>query len=296
MIGASLALALKKQRRVDRVIGVGRSPENLDKAIEIGAIDEIVDSVATAASRADLIVIATPVDTMSDIFAQIAPHINQDKIITDVGSVKGAVVQQAIEALGENISRFVPGHPIAGKEHSGAVAASNHLYENHTVAITPVDETDAAATETIKRMWQIVGAIVVEMQVEEHDRVLSMTSHLPHLLAYAMVHYFSTSPDKERCYEMAAGGFYDFTRTASSDPIMWRDICKLNKTEMVDRISGYQQTLEELKRLVEDGQTSEIEQIFRQARESRGLVTEKRIQQQSDDGEGRRRVQQQVNR
>ncbi len=276
LIGGSLALGLRKAGSVGHVIGVGRSQLNLDMAVELGVIDEIADSLQVAAEAADVIVLATPVGTMEEGLKQVRPVLDQHKIVTDVGSVKQGVVAQAKNCLGVSLNRFVPAHPVAGKEHSGVTAASADLFEQHKVAVTPLPETDLVALKTVESMWRSVGADVVTMEVEEHDRVLAITSHLPHVLAYAMVHYFAASSDRDKCYEMAAGGFYDFTRIASSDPEMWRDICKMNRQLLLDNINGYKQKLAHITDLLESGKDDELEALFSSARNSREDVTQRR--------------------
>ena len=297
MIGGSLSLGLKKRGLVDRVIGFGRNRENLDRAVELGAIDEIASSIGEASSQADMVVLATPVGVMADVMQMVAPALREQAVITDVGSVKQGVVEAARSNLGDRLARFVPGHPVAGREHSGVGAAGADLYENHRVALTPLAESDADAVERVETMWRGVGADIVRMQVEEHDRVLAMTSHLPHLLAYAMVHYFAADRDREKCYEMVAGGFYDFTRIASSDPVMWRDICGMNRDAILHRIRGYREKLENLEHLVASGNDLELEALFSSAREARAVVTERRrVSPSSEQVSGSRRVRQLVNR
>lgn len=300
MIGGSLSLGLKQRDLVGRVIGYGRSKPNLDQALTIKAIDEVAASPRAAAEAADIIVLATPVGAMADVLEEILPALDKHKIVTDVGSVKKGVVEQATRILGEGINRFVPAHPVAGKEHAGVVAASPDLYENHKVAVTPLDSTDLDALEKVKEMWRGVGADIVTMDVIEHDRVLGMTSHLPHVLAYAMVHYFASTGDRDKCFEMAGGGFYDFTRIASSDPVMWRDICRMNLPEVLGHIAGFQEQLETITRLLENGDDDQIEALFAAAREARGKVGERRkavsnVEDQSAR-HGKRRVKQLVNR
>jgi prephenate dehydrogenase len=298
MIGGSLSLALKQRGMVSHVIGIGRSMVNLEKALSLKTIDEISTDIADAARRADIIVLATPVGAMAKALEQITPELDATKIVTDVGSVKQGVVNQAMTIMGEKFSRFVPAHPVAGKEHSGVAAASADLYEKHKVAITPHADSDLDSCKTIEHMWRSVGADVVKMEVAEHDRVLAMTSHLPHVLAYAMVHFFAGSADKDKCYEMAAGGFYDFTRIASSDPAMWRDICRMNKSEVLEHIQGFQEKLNEIVQLLETGNGEEIEKLFSGAKKARAIVTEKRKAKQDNEAgkAGRQRVQQLVNR
>ena len=276
LIGGSLAIRLKQHNAVGKIIGVGRSRENLETALKIGAIDEIQSDPLEAAKQADVIVLATPVNTIAGLLGTIRPAIDSSKIITDVGSVKSGIVASAKTELGDMFSRFVPGHPIAGKEKSGIVAADGGLYENHKVILTPTSETDSQACELIYKLWALTGATVRIMEVEDHDRVLSVTSHLPHILAYVMMDFLSTSKDRENCYEMAAGGFYDFTRTASSDPEMWRDISIMNGPRLLEHIKEYQRQLSVVSRMIEEGDHQAIEDLFGAAKKARSRVTEKR--------------------
>jgi len=278
LIGGSLALGLKKAGVVGHVIGVGRTRSNLDRAIELGVIDEIVMDPVEAVLRSDIIVLATPVDTMARLFELIRPYIDDSKIVTDVGSVKGGVIEAAKNGLGDKFSRFVPAHPIAGKEKSGVEAASAILFEDHKVVVTPTDETDDEACKCIEQMWRLVRADVRVMDVTTHDRVLSITSHLPHILAYAMMNFLSSSEESEDCYEMAAGGFYDFTRIASSDPTMWRDISLMNKQELLVHIDRYQAELSKVSELVRNDQSAELKHYFSEAKSNRQMVIDHRRQ------------------
>ena len=193
LIGGSLAMDLKKTGSVSRVIGVGRSRANLDKALEKGVIDEVAQSVGDAVNSADIIVLATPVNTINDLFAQIQPHMNAGKVITDVGSVKSGVIESARARLGSYFCRFVPGHPVAGREKSGIDAAVDGLFENHKVILTPADQTDKDAVDLVHRLWQDTGALLSYMDPVVHDRVLTVTSHLPHMLAYVMMNFLARS-------------------------------------------------------------------------------------------------------
>ena len=276
LIGGSLAMDLKQAGAVGRIIGVGRAMTNLETALELGAIDVIATDPVDAAKQADVIVLATPVNAVVELLETIAPAVNHEKIITDVGSVKGRIVDAAARALGDNFSRFVPGHPVAGKEKSGITAAHLDLFQNHKVILTPLPETDSDAVALITEMWELTGANLKLMDVQDHDRVLSITSHLPHILAYVMMDFLSTSSDRKNCYEMAAGGFYDFTRTASSDPEMWRDISIMNAPRLLDHIREYQSQLDDLAKKIESGDASGIEDLFASAKQARSLVTEKR--------------------
>ncbi len=279
LIGGSLAISVKQAGAVDRVIGVGRSLVNLETALANGVIDEIQSDPIQAVKDADVIVLATPVNSIADLFEIIAPALNPGKIVTDVGSVKAGIVESAKVSLGENFSRFVPGHPIAGKEKSGIDSADGGLFENHKVILTPTKQTDDDAAQTVKQMWEATRACVKTMDVDDHDRVLSITSHLPHVLAYVMMDFLSTSTDRENCYEMAAGGFYDFTRTASSDPEMWRDISIMNRSKLLEHISKFQSQLTCVSKMIETGDEKSIEDLYAAAKQARSLVTEKRKNQ-----------------
>ena len=276
LIGGSLASALKKAGVVGHVIGVGRTRTNLDRALELGVVDEVVLDLSEAIERADVVVLATPVDTMDKLFESIAPHLNASKVVTDVGSVKGGVVDAAKRRLGDQFGRFVPGHPIAGKEKSGVGAASASLFVDHKVVLTPDDETDPDASARIERMWREAGADVRTMNVVTHDRVLSITSHLPHILAYSMMNLLADSDESSECYQMAAGGFYDFTRIASSDPVMWRDISLMNRRELLAHIDRFQAELSTVSQWIKNGQSEALRTYFSTANANRGLVVDHR--------------------
>lgn len=278
LIGGSLARSLKESGTAEHIIGVGRSVANLQKAKDTGAIDEIQSDPVQAAGDADLIVLATPVNTIAELIRVIAPAMSKDKILTDVGSVKQGIVCSARQSLDNHIGQFVPGHPVAGKEKTGIDAASSELFENHRVILTPLPETRTDAVDRVRKMWESTGAQVKNMSVEEHDRVLSVTSHLPHILAYVMMDFLSRSPDRRSCYEMTAGGFYDFTRTASSDPEMWRDISLMNSECLTRHIKEYQEKLDEVVCMIRNMDGEGIEALFAAARQARGLVSERRRQ------------------
>ena len=281
LIGGSLALALKRQKLVGKVIGAGRSRANLELALRLGVIDEIADDAASAAEKADVIILAAPVNAMAGLFELILPALTPDKIVTDVGSVKAGVCEAASAILGSpEIARFVPGHPVAGKEHSGVDSASADLFENHNVVLTPLASTDTDALELIRRMWAATGARVGIMEVELHDRILAVTSHLPHVLAYAMVDLFADPGGNPKelpyRYEMAAGGFYDFTRTASGNPQMWRDICLMNRAQMLRHIDRFSAHLGRIRQMIDESDSDALERLFGAAKETRSMVAERR--------------------
>ncbi|MGR3913347.1 MAG: prephenate dehydrogenase/arogenate dehydrogenase family protein [Gammaproteobacteria bacterium] len=274
MIGGSLALGMKKRGLAGTVLGAGRSRVSLQCALELGVIDEICGTPFEAAARADVIVLAAPVGASGALLAAIAPALTAEKIVTDVGSVKAGVCEAAA-ALGPLARRFVPGHPVAGKEHSGAAAANADLFAHHSVVLTPAAHTDADALERIAHMWRALGAHVSRMEAAEHDRVLALTSHLPHVLAYAMVDCFAQSGERERA-GMTAGGFYDFTRTASSDAEMWRDICVMNRAEILRQIEAFQTRLAGLTQMIARADREAIASLFAAAAEVRAQLDARR--------------------
>ena len=269
LIGSSLALALKQAGAVGQVVGFGRNRENLEKGVELGVLDGFESSIKDCVHGADVIVVAVPLGAMRPVFTELKPAISKAAVITDVGSAKGSVVAAATAELGEMVSRFVPGHPIAGTEQSGVEAGFASLYQNRRVILTPLNQTDQDASSIIEAMWQQCGAIVDYLSVEHHDKVLAATSHLPHMLAYALVHYLSGLNDHDEIFRFAAGGFRDFTRIASSDPVMWRDVCIANGDALVGLIEQYQQELEQVAAAIRAGDADALLRLFGKAKSER---------------------------
>jgi prephenate dehydrogenase len=269
LIGSSLSLALKEAGAVQQVIGFGRNQQNLARGVELGVLDEFTDTIEACVSDADVIVVAVPLGAMRQVFAELKQAIKKGAIITDVGSAKGSVVTAARDELGSTFPRFVPGHPIAGTENSGVEAGFAKLYQNRRVIITPVEQTDQDAISVIDEMWRQCGAIIEYLAVEHHDKVLAATSHLPHMLAFALVHYLSNLNDHEEIFRYASGGFRDFTRIASSDPVMWRDVCIANGDAVVDMIEQYQQELDRVKSAISAGDADELLKLFGRAKSER---------------------------
>ncbi|MDN0081405.1 prephenate dehydrogenase/arogenate dehydrogenase family protein [Crenobacter sp. SG2305] len=269
LIGGSFALAAKRAGRVGRVIGVGRSEENLRRALELGVIDEASQDVAAACSAADLVLVATPVGQMARVFDAIAPVLPAHAIVTDAGSTKGDVVALMRAHLPSHLARCVPAHPIAGSDLSGAAAAQYGLYENRKVVVTPLVETAPDAAELVAELWRACGANVHQMGPDEHDAVFATVSHLPHLLAFAYVGMVADKPDAARCFDFAATGFRDFTRIAGSHPEMWRDISLANRDALLAELARYRANLDALTRLVEAGAADELNDFFEHAREAR---------------------------
>lgn len=269
LIGGSLALALKKAGYVEKVTGIGRSLQNLQTAQQLAVIDHYETDYATALADADMIFVSVPIGAMADVFAQIKPHLKPGAIISDGGSAKQQVVDVARDALGSQISQFVPGHPIAGTEKSGAEAAFDSLYQDRRVILTPLAENARADIDKVRAMWQAAGAAVDEMDARHHDLVLAGTSHLPHILAFALVNCLNKVEDVDEIFKYAAGGFRDFTRIASSDPVMWRDICLSNSDAILAMMQNYQQQIDELKQCIEQGDGESILALFKAAKDAR---------------------------
>jgi len=274
LIGGSLARALRDAGHVREVIGYGRGLANLQRAVELGVADRIETSLSAAVRDADMVVLATPVGSMADILDAIAPYLAKDAVVTDVGSVKGTIATAARAALGAKLTDFVPGHPIAGTERTGVEASFSSLFVGRRVVLTPLPETRAEAVARVRAMWQAAGAEVVSMSVEHHDAVLAATSHLPHLLAYALVDMLARLDDSREIFAYAAGGFRDFTRIASSDPVMWRDISLANREAIVNMLKKYRAEVEGLIEAVAAGDGTKLQTLFARAKAARdALVT-----------------------
>jgi prephenate dehydrogenase len=269
LIGSSLSLALKQIGAVGEVIGYGRNRDNLVKGVELGVLDRFETSVAAAVRDADVVVVAVPMGAMSAVFSELAGKTRSDAVITDVGSSKGAVVNAARAALGDDFVRFVPGHPIAGTEKSGVEAGFASLYQGRRVILTPLPETAPDAITRIDAMWRDCGATIEYLGIEHHDKVLAATSHLPHMLAFALVHHLSNLNEHEEIFRYAAGGFRDFTRIASSDPVMWRDVCIANSEALIDLIEQFQDELNRVTLAIREGDAEELLRLFSRAKSER---------------------------
>ncbi|PWV59488.1 prephenate dehydrogenase [Plasticicumulans acidivorans] len=269
LIGGSLARALRRAGAVGEVVGCGRNEQSLRRGVELGVIDRYTSDPAAAVEGADVVVICTPVSAMRAMFTAIRDHLAPQAILTDVGSVKGCVVADAQAVFGSLPERFVPGHPIAGTENSGVEASFAELYERRRVILTPHVESDAAAVDRVRTMWQCCGAEVVEMGVRHHDEVLAATSHLPHVLAYTVVDTLASMDDRAEIFRFAAGGFRDFTRISASDPAMWRDICLANRDCLVRTIDEYVDNLQRLRSALIAGDETTVFETFRRAKHAR---------------------------
>ena len=272
LIGGSLALALKEAGAVGEVIGCGRGKPNLEKAIELGVIDTYSRDPLEAVVDADVIFLATPVKTLGAVMQQCLSGLKPGAVITDGGSVKGDVVRM-IEPLLPTGVHFVPGHPIAGTENSGAEAAFSSLYRGKRCILTPTENTDPQALELIERMWRTVGSDVVRMPQEKHDKVLAAISHLPHMVAYSLVNAVGSYDHyEENILEYSAGGFRDFTRIASSDPTMWRDIAETNREALLEMMERFESSFAELKVDIAEGNGDKLFEFFLRSKQLRDAI------------------------
>ncbi|HSS46553.1 MAG TPA: prephenate dehydrogenase/arogenate dehydrogenase family protein [Burkholderiales bacterium] len=269
LIGGSFALALKRAQAVKHIVGVGRSPENLKKALKLRVIDEITDSPARAVRGADLILLAMPVGQMRQVMRAIAPHLEPHTIVSDAGSTKQDVVALARECLASHLQRFVPAHPIAGAELSGVAAAHADLFVQKNLVLTPLANTDKKALQRVKDLWLVCGAKVSQMTPRRHDEVFAAVSHLPHLLAYALVDAIANKANGAELFKYAAGGFRDFTRIAGSSPEMWRDVALSNRRILLEELADYQRQLKRLAGLLQKNNGKALEKIFANARDAR---------------------------
>jgi len=269
LIGGSFALALKDAGAVGRVVGVGRGAGNIRRALELRIIDSGGAIDRATFGDADLVLLAMPVGQMQGVMRAIAPLLGDGTVVTDAGSTKEDVVALARREMKGSLPRFVPGHPIAGTEKSGADAASAGLYRGRKVVLTPLAGTDAGALARVRSAWEACGASVFELKPREHDAVLATVSHLPHVLAYALVDQVARHRDAKRLFSYAAGGFRDFTRIASSHPEMWRDICLANRKALLAELGRYGGELDRVKRMLQRGDGRALEALFAGARDAR---------------------------
>ena len=267
LIGGSLALALKERNLAKAVFGYGRDQTRLEEAQKSNVIDAFSTNIKEAIDEANIVVISTPVGTFKDILDQIEPLISSNVIITDVGSTKSDIVNIVNDVLKDNSSCFIPAHPIAGKERSGFEVSDSKLYDGKKVIITPQETNSPESIDVIDQMWKNVGADVDFMSAESHDNLLGMTSHLPHMLAFSLVNYLVDQNPNASIY--AGGGFKDFSRIASGDAIMWRDICLQNKNQIMNHLKGYQSTLDDLLEAINDEDSEKLGQLFTTAKKTR---------------------------
>ncbi len=265
LIGGSVALALKKKASAPHIVGVGRNQANLNDALNLGIIDAVASEIPNALADADMVLIATPVAQTTTILESIKPHLNKNTVITDAGSTKGDVLTAAKSILGDQFNQFMGGHPIAGAEKSGASAAKANLYLGKNIVLTPSEFNSAETTNKVRQLWQDCGGNVIEMRAENHDSIFASVSHLPHLLAFALVDDLASRPNAKELFNFAASGFRDFTRIAGSSPEMWRDISIANKAALLKEIDAYEAQLSQLKQLLANGNAIGLQALFERA-------------------------------
>ncbi len=276
LIGGSLARALRRKKACGKIIGVGRDKNHLQKAVELNVIDEFSLDVGRAVKDSNMVVLATPLTSTEPLFKSMRDSLADDVVITDAGSVKGSVVEAARNSLDQLLPRFVPGHPIAGTEQSGVEASFAELFEAHRVILTPLPETAVDALGLVTEMWETTGAEVVHLDVEHHDAILAATSHLPHMLAYALVDCLSGMQDRDEIFQFAAGGFADFTRIASSHPQMWHDICFSNRQQLLKVLDQFDDNLSKIRTAIENSDSDALLEIFTRAKQARDQFTDQR--------------------
>jgi prephenate dehydrogenase len=274
LIGGSFARSLKKAGAVRQIVGVGRSAASMARALELGIVDAIgvasePASLAAALQGADLVLLAAPVAQTEAILAAIAPHLQAGTVVTDAGSTKSDVVAAARRALGGKVAQFVPGHPIAGRETNGPDAAIDNLYVGKKVVITALAENTEADVERVAAAWRACDAIIHRLTPEEHDKVFAAVSHLPHLLAYALVDDIARKPHADLLFQYAASGFRDFTRIAGSSPEMWRDISLANQSALLVELDAYMAQLTALRAQLAAGDGAGLERVYSNAQHAR---------------------------
>ena len=279
LIGGSFALALRRAGAVERIVGIGRRREVLERACALGVIDEIAEGWADALDGADLVLLAAPVGQTDAILAAMAPHLRPGTVVTDAGSTKRDVVAALRSHLGGALADVVPAHPIAGAEKSGVEAAFAELYMGRKVVLTPLPESRPEAVQKVRDAWEACGANVVGMTPQEHDRVFAAVSHLPHLLSFALVRDLAVREDRDLFFSFAASGFRDFTRIAASDPVMWRDVFLANRDAVLETLQRFNEDLTALQQAIRRGDGAKLEDWFTRTRAIRRSI----IEQGQDD-------------
>jgi len=275
LIGGSVARALKHAGIVERVTGVGRSRENLDRARELGIIDHWTHDIAEAVHDADMVLVAVPMGAYDRVFAELAKSLPETAVVTDAGSTKQHAIDVANKHLSDS-SRFIPAHPIAGTEQSGAEASFAELFEDRLCILTPTENADSESVTVVSAMWEATMSRVVQMDAKQHDDFLAAVSHLPHLAAFALVNAVRKQGDEQHDpFQFAAGGFRDFTRIASSSPEMWRDIAISNTPALVKEIDAFQAELTEMKNALTGRESDKLLELFSAAKKARDEWLEK---------------------
>ena len=270
LLGGSLARDLRANGLVGEIIGVCRSAETADAAVALSVVDQVLP-LEKAVQGADLIVLATPMQVMVPLLESIKDIVPENAILTDVGSVKTDLYAKLKVSTPSLLRQFVLAHPIAGGENSGVHASKLGLFENKHVIITDTPEVSKEQVALVDQMWSALGANVLSMSLKEHDATFAKTSHLPHVIAFSLVNFLSDQGDRERLFDLAAAGFYDFTRIASSDAEMWRDICVTNREQVLDALNGFKEQIDVITRKVEDADQDAILSYFEQAKSARDL-------------------------
>lgn len=263
LIGGSLAKRLKQEKLAGKITGYGRSKESLELAMTLGVIDDYTLNLREAVVGSDLVILATPVKEMPRIAALISPFLDSHTILTDVGSVKSWVVEQMENILPKG-THFVPAHPIAGSEKSGVQSAREDLFVGAKCILTPADTTDQHSLEIVEELWKRTGCIIEKMSPAEHDNLLAAVSHLPHLIAYTLVGTVGSS-----AITLCGGGFLDTTRIALSDPLLWRDICLINKKMLINHLDSFIENLSKIRAYLAEENQDQLEQQFQSARNVR---------------------------
>ena len=269
LIGGSFAKGLKEAGLAQTVFGFGHNESNLKKAVALGVVDAYSTDIETAVQDSDLILLSVPLGVMKSLLLQMKPYLKEGVIITDAGSAKGSVIAAVESVFGTVPANFVPGHPIAGKERSGVEAAEASLFIDHRVILTPLETTSTEAIQQVTQLWQVLGANVESMSAQQHDEIFAATSHLPHLLAFSLVDMLNEHQELGNVFPYTAGGFRDFTRIASSDAIMWRDISIENSTAIVKWLKQYQSKITALTEMVENRDSEALQQLFVNAKQAR---------------------------
>jgi cyclohexadieny/prephenate dehydrogenase len=275
LVGSSLARVLRRDALAGEIVACARRQETLDAARRLDLADRVTSDPAEAAAGADLVVVSTPISAYADIARRMAGVLKPGAIVTDVGSVKEAAVRDLQPSLPAGV-HLVPGHPVAGTEHSGPEAGFAEMFQDRWCILTPLPEGDPAAVETVTRLWQAAGMKVVTMDAEHHDKVLAITSHLPHLIAYTIVGTATDLEDtlKSEVIKFSAGGFRDFTRIAASDPVMWRDVFLNNREAVLEMLQRFTEDLTALQRAIRWGEGDKLEDLFTRTRAIRRSIIE----------------------
>ena len=269
LIGGSLARVLKAKNLAARITGAGRSRDTLEQALKLGVIDRMGNGPAQSVGDADLVVLASPVGTFDRIVSDIGPHLKRGAVLTDVGSVKGALIKNIENAISPG-SHYVPAHPIAGREKSGVAESTDTLFQGRRCILTPTARTDQKALEAVRTMWTAAGAEVTVMDAELHDKVFAAVSHLPHVAAFAMMCAVAElNTGTEDYIQFSGAGFRDFTRIAASSPEMWKDICLMNRDNLVQMIDRYLFSLNRFKREISSQDERRLEKHLKESSDAR---------------------------